>query len=153
MNQHVYVSQNHHRVEEVREMIRTIDMVSPPSSPTSVSRANANVRASSASAGGIEDDEVVKETKQKIKCAKAASSKYTWTKFVNIRTPDDFASGIFFSSTRNFVKSNQLKWQKEDLNKSVTKLSTKQVMTNDNFIQHIYMCVDLQYIYIDIDIQ
>ena len=76
----------------------------------------------------ISQDEERKEKLRLQKCIDASSPKYNWINFVNIRTPDDYASGIFFSSTRNSVKANQFHWQKEEINKSMTAMSKEVIL-------------------------
>ena len=70
-----------------------------------------------------EDDGIDAEGLQKQReelFAKASHPKFEWTKYNRIRTPDSFASGVYFGKKK--IKANQLVWQANVLHKSMTDL-------------------------------
>ena len=71
------------------------------------------------------DEEEAKRARQE-KLDKARAPKFTWTKFSNIRDPDDFAKGTLFGKKK--VKANQLRWQSGVIKKSITVLQNKKLV-------------------------
>jgi myosin-7 len=71
------------------------------------------------------DDEEMKRLRAE-KERKASAAKYNFTRYSKIRTPDDFASGIFLNKKK--TKANQLRWQASSIPTSVLDYSSKELV-------------------------
>jgi myosin heavy subunit len=70
------------------------------------------------------DDEEMKRLRLE-KERKAGASKYNFTRFSKIRSPDDFAAGIFLNKKK--TKMNQLRWQGSVIPTSILDYSSKEL--------------------------
>jgi len=71
----------------------------------------------------LDDEEMKKLRAEKLK--KASSSKFNFTKYNKIRTPDDFARGILLNKKK--VKASQLRWQAGVIPTSILDYSSKEL--------------------------
>ena len=70
------------------------------------------------------DDEEMKRLRAE-KERRAGAAKYHFTRYSKIRSPDDFASGIFLNKKK--TKANQLRWQSGVINTSILDYSSKEL--------------------------
>jgi len=60
------------------------------------------------------------------KYTRAEHKRFAWTKYARIRSPDDFASGVFFGKPR--IKANQLRWQSNTINSSLVEFVSRELV-------------------------